>query len=260
MRPAITLEEAAEGILQVGRRMYERGFVASNDGNISVRISADRLLVTPTGVSKGFMAKADLVVADAKGAKLSGRREVTSEIRMHTRAYELRADIGAVVHAHPPYATAFAVAGIPLAECVLPEVVLTIGSVPLAEYGTPSTDEVAESVARVVTDSDAFLLRNHGVMTVGPDVVSAYHKMETVEHLAKISFIARHLGRLSPLAHEQVVKLLAVRERLGVKGPHPGCRECGACAPAEETDRTALVKVIAEEVVRILREGEHAMD
>ncbi|MFZ1948245.1 MAG: class II aldolase/adducin family protein [bacterium] len=260
MRPAMTLEDAAEGILHVGRRMYQRGFVAANDGNISVRLAADRLLVTPTGVSKGFMTKTDLVVTDGKGAKLSGRREVTSEIRMHTRAYELRADIGAVVHAHPPYATAFAVAGIPLAECVLPEVVLTIGSVPLAEYGTPSTDEVAESVARVVIGSDAFLLRNHGVMCVGPDVLTAYHRVETVEHLAEISFIARHLGRLSPLAHEQVMKLLAVRERLGVKGPYPGCSECGACAPAEESDRAEIVKVIAEEVVRILREGKHAME
>jgi L-fuculose-phosphate aldolase len=260
MRPGIALDEAAEGILEVGRRMYARGYVASNDGNISVRISGDKLLVTPTGLSKGFMGKGDLVVVDRKGAKIGGKREVTSEIRMHTRAYDLRPDIDAVVHAHPPYATAFAVAGMPLAECVLPEVVLTIGSVPLADYGTPSTDEVAESVGRVVTGSDAFLLKNHGVMTVGPDVLSAYHKMETVEHLAKISFIARHLGRLSPLAHEQVVKLLAVRERLGVKGPYPGCRECGACTPAEETDRAALVKVIAEEVVKFLREGKHAME
>ena len=260
MKPAISLEEAAEGILEIGGRMYGRGYVASNDGNISVRISADRILVTPTGLSKGFMTRGDLVTVSLKGEKVSGKREPTSEIRMHLKAYELRPDIGAVVHAHPPYATAFAVAGMPLAECVLPEVVLTIGSVPLAQYATPSTEEVAASVAQVVTGSDAFLLKNHGVMAVGADVLSAYHRIETVEHLAEITFIARHLGRLSPLAHDDVVKLLAVRERLGIKGPYPGCRECGACVPREETDRAELVRVIVEEVVNILREGKHAME
>ena len=255
MRRLIPPDEAAESILHVGRRMYERGYVASNDGNVSVRISADRLLTTPTGISKGFMAKSDLVVIDMRGDKVSGKREATSEIKMHLKAYHLRDDIGAVVHAHPPYATAFAVAGIPLAQCVLPEVVVTIGSVPLAEYATPSTEEVAESVAQVVTRCDAFLLRNHGVMTVGPDLLNAYHKLETVEHFAEIAFIARHLGGVSPLAHEDVMKLLAVRDKLGIKGAYPGCRECGACLPRGEMDQAGLVKAIVEEVVNALREG-----
>lgn len=260
MKPAISQDDAAESILAIGRRMYGRGYVASNDGNISVRLSADRFLVTPTGVSKGFMTKNDLVTVDLKGDKVGGRREPTSELRMHLKAYQLRPDVGAVVHAHPPYATGFAVAGIPLAECVLPEVVLTIGSVPLAQYATPSTEEVAASVAQVVMGSDAFLLKNHGVMAVGSDVLSAYHRIETVEHFAQITFIARHLGRLSPLAHEDVVKLLAVRDRLGIKGPYPGCRECGACAPGRTTDQAELVRVIVEEVVNVLREGKHAME
>ncbi len=260
MRSVVSIDDAREGIIQVGRRMYERGFVASNDGNVSIRVSDDRVVVTPTGISKGFMAKGDLVLVDMKGEKTSGKRQPTSEIKMHLKAYELRNDIQAVVHAHPPYATGFAVAGIPLAQCVLPEVILTIGSVPLAQYATPSTDEVAESIAQVVTKCDAFLLKNHGVMTVGGDVLNAYHKLETVEHFAKIAFVARHLGRISPLAHDEVMKLLAVREKLGIKGPTPGCQECGACLPREELDQAGLVKIIVDEVVNILREGKHAME
>jgi L-fuculose-phosphate aldolase len=260
MKSPMSIEEAAEGILQIGRRMYERRYVASNDGNVSVRISPDRILVTPTGVSKGFMTRGDLVMVDAAGRKLSGKREPTSEIKMHLKAFELRSDIAAVVHAHPPYATAFAVAGIPLAECVLPEVILTLGSVPLARYATPSTEEVAESIAEVVKVSDAFLLRNHGVMAVGPDALTAYHKVETVEHFAEISFIAMHLGKLTPLGHEDVAKLVALRQKMGLKGPYPGCREWEPSLPPSQGERADLVRVIVEEVVNILREGKHEME
>jgi L-fuculose-phosphate aldolase len=179
---------------------------------------------------------------------------------MHIRAYELREDIGAVVHAHPPYATAFAVAGIPLSECVLPEVIVTIGSVPLAHYGTPSTEEIPRSIESVVIKSDAFLLRNHGVMTVGECALNAYHKLETVEHFAKITFIARHLGSVSSLGHEDVQKLLALRESLGAGGAYPGCEETGLCRLPETTDEKRLVKIIVEEVVKILREGRNAVD
>jgi L-fuculose-phosphate aldolase len=193
MKRMLSVEEAGDAILMVGKRMYEQGFVAANDGNISVRLSEDRCLSTPTGMSKGFMNRSDLVITDMQGRKISGKRQPTSEIKMHLRAYELRSDISAVVHAHPPHATAYAVAGIPLDECILPEVIVTIGSVPLAAYGTPSTEEVPESIEAVVTRCDAFLLRNHGVMTVGTDVLGAYHKMETVEHFARISFLAWQL-------------------------------------------------------------------
>jgi len=260
MKIGVSADDAAQAILQAGRRMYERRYVASNDGNISARLSEDRVLATPTGISKGFMARGDLVVVNLKGEKVAGKREPTSELKMHLKAYELRDDVGAVVHAHPPYATAFAVAGIPLAECVLPEVILTIGAVPLAGYATPSTEEVADAVARVVTGADAFLLRNHGVMTVGPDVLCAYHKLETVEHFAEITSIARRLARLEPLGRREVEKLLAVRERMGIKGPRPACGECGACLGREEGDRAELVRVIVDEVINMLKEGKHAME
>jgi L-fuculose-phosphate aldolase len=179
---------------------------------------------------------------------------------MLLRAYELRDDVSAVAHAHPPYATAYSVAGIPLEECILPEVILTIGSVPLAAYGTPSTEEVPESIEGVVRRSDAFLLKNHGVMTVGPDVLAAYHKLETVEHFAHISFIAGQLGRVKPLTGEEVEKLMSLREHLGIKGPYPGCVESGTCEIGDTKDRTVLVKMIVEEVVKILREGKNALD
>jgi L-fuculose-phosphate aldolase len=143
---------------------------------------------------------------------------------------------------------------------MLPEVIVTIGSVPIARYATPSTEEVAQSVAQVVTRSDAFLLQNHGVMTVGSDVLNAYHKLETVEHFAKIVFVARHLGKLSPLAHEDVVKLLAVREKLGIKGPAPTCRELEDSLASGDLDKAGLVKAIAEEVLNVLREGKHALE
>jgi L-fuculose-phosphate aldolase len=249
------MDEAGEGIVSAGRRMYERGFVAANDGNISVRLSDDRLLVTPSGVSKGFLKTADLVVTDMRGERMSGRLKPTSEVKMHIRAYELRDDIAAVVHAHPPYATAYAVAGIPLSECILPEVIVSLGSIPLARYGTPSTDEIPRSIEDVVTRSDAFLLENHGVMTVGPDVLNAYHKLETVEHFAKISFIARHLGPVSSLGHDEVQKLFALRTEMGITGAYPGCEESGTCGIPASDDRDMLIKTIVEEVVRILKEG-----
>jgi L-fuculose-phosphate aldolase len=260
MRRMLSVEEAGEAILAIGKRMYDRGFVAANDGNVSIRLSEDRCISTPTGMSKGFMSRSDLVVTDMKGRKISGKREPTSEMKMHLRAYELRADISAVVHAHPPHATAYAVAGIPLDECILPEVVLTIGSVPLAAYGTPSTEEVPESIEAVVTRCDAFLLRNHGVMTVGADALTAYHKMETVEHFARISFLAGQLGRVKHLTRDEVEKLMRLREHMGIQGPYPGCVESGTCSTDDTTEGSRLVRLIVEEVVKILGEGKNALD
>ena len=207
MRRMLSVEEAGEGILHVGRCMYERGYVAANDGNVSVRISDDRLLVTPTGMSKGFLSRSDLVITDMEGERVSGKREPTSEIKMHLKAYELRDDIGAVVHAHPPKATGYAVAGVPLAQCILPEVILTLGEVPLAAYATPSTSEVPRSIDAFIADYNAMLLKNHGVLALGDDIDQAYYRVETVEHFAAISLVARALGGAAPLSQEDVRKL-----------------------------------------------------
>src|SRR4029453_15939262 len=171
-------------IVEIGRRLWTRGYVASNDGNISVRIGPDRLLMTPASVSKGFMTPDMMVVTDLSGALVSGApgRKPSSEIKMHLVAYRERPDVGAVVHAHPPLSTGFAVAGIPLDRAVLAEVVTTLGSIPIADYATPSTKELPEAVRKYVKAHDGMLLANHGALTLGTDLFAAYYKMETIEH------------------------------------------------------------------------------
>ena len=210
-------------VVEVGRRVYDRGFVASNDGNISVRLDDDRLLMTPTGVSKGFMTPDMLVTTDMAGRKLTGDREASSEILMHLAVYELRPDIKAVVHAHPPTATGFAVAGIPLDRAVLAEVVTTLGSIPIADYGTPSTTELADAVRHYISAHDGLLLANHGALTVAQELFAAYYKMETVEHFARISLVARQLGGERVLSREEVDRLQNLRDRYGITAPAPLC-------------------------------------
>jgi len=218
-------------IIHVCTRIYQRGYVAANDGNVSVRLSEDRVLTTPTGMSKGFLTEDQLVLCDMDGNKISGALSPSSELKMHIMVYRERADVNAVVHAHPITATGFAVAGIPLAQCVLPEVVITLGSIPITEYGTPSTEEIPNSIRNYIQDYDAFLLENHGALAIGPDVLNAYHKMETIEHFAQIVLVARQLGRVGVLSDENVQKLMQVRERLGVKGKNPGCQACTVGCP-----------------------------
>jgi len=212
-------------IVEVGRRLWTRGFVASNDGNISVRLPGDRLLMTPTGVSKGFMSPDMMVITDLEGRQLQGEpgRKASSEILMHLVAYRHRPDVHAVVHAHPPLATGFAVAGIPLDRAVLAEVVTTLGSIPLAEYGTPSTPELSASVEPYVRTHDALLLANHGALALGKDLFAAYYKMETIEHFAKISLVARLLGREHLLTREEVGRLQGLRGMYGIASPAPVC-------------------------------------
>ncbi len=216
-------ERLRADIVEIGRRVYERGFVASNDGNISVRLDDDRLLMTPTGVSKGFMTPDMLVTTDLAGRKLTGDRDASSEILMHLAVYELRPDIRAVVHAHPPTATGFAVAGIPLDRAVLAEVVTTLGSIPIADYGTPSTTELADAVRRFIRAHDGLLLANHGALTVARELFAAYYKMETVEHFARISLVARQLGGERVLSREEVNRLQHLRGRYGIAAPAPLC-------------------------------------
>jgi L-fuculose-phosphate aldolase len=210
-------------IVEVGRRMYARGYTASNDGNISVRLDGGRLLMTPRSVCKGFMDPAMMCITDLDGTKLAGERDPSSEIQMHLEVYRQRADINAVVHAHPPIATAFAVAGIPLDRAVLAEVVTTLGSVPIAEYATPSTKALPEAVRKYVKAHDGMLLANHGALTLGVDLFSAYYKMETIEHFANISFVARMLGGERLLSRDEVVRLQGLRGMYGISSPAPIC-------------------------------------
>jgi L-fuculose-phosphate aldolase len=220
-------------IVEVGRRMYARGYVASNDGNISIRLDDESILTTPKSVSKGFMTPDMMVVTDLQGRKLRGTRDASSELLMHLEVYKNRPDARAVVHAHPPIATGFAVAGIPLDRAVLAEVVTTLGSIPIAEYGTPSTPELPEAVRRYIKAYDGLLLANHGALTVAGDVFAAYYKMETIEHFAKISLVARQLGREHLLSRDEVQKLQGLRGNYGIKSPAPICADGSSAAPTD---------------------------
>lgn len=212
-------------IVEIGRRLHERGYVASNDGNISVRLPGDRLLATPKSVSKRDMTPDMMVITDLDGKKIAGERSPSSELLMHLEVYRNRPDIQAVVHAHPPLATGFAVAGIPLDRAVLAEVVTTLGSIPIAAYGTPSTPELADAVRQYIKAHDGLLLANHGALTAGGDLFGAYYKMETIEHFAKISLIARLLGREHLLSREEVARLQGLRGMYGIASPAPICAE-----------------------------------
>ncbi|MAM84087.1 MAG: aldolase [Acidobacteria bacterium] len=212
-------------IVEVGRRLHERGYVASNDGNISVRLDDNRVLTTPTGVSKGFMTPDMMVTTDMQGVKLTGDRKASSELLMHLAVYEHRPEIKAIVHAHPPAATGFAVAGIPLDRAVLAEVIVTLGSIPIAEYGTPSTSELADAVRKYISAHDGLLLANHGALTIAPELFAAYYRMETIEHFARISIVARLLGRERVLSREEVVRLENLRGSYGVGPSAPICAE-----------------------------------
>lgn len=257
-------------IVEVGRRVYNRGYVASNDGNISARVDEKRVLITPTGVSKGFMRPEDIILVDLQGKVLAGNKKPSSEVFMHLRIYQERADINSVCHAHPVYATGFAVAGMALDQCVLPEVVVVLGSIPLVEYGTPGTDEFYTPVLKYLKDHDAFLLANHGALTIGKDVFNAYHKMETIEHFAHIAFVAQQLGQVNVLSRDQVEKLLDLRERFGIKST-VACKSCeklGSCelpagpttesaSPAAmsppELDQEALIRQVTQAVLKQLQ-------
>src|SRR5436305_9357453 len=221
----MSIESLRADIVEIGRRMYARGYTASNDGNISVRVGDDRLLMTPKSVCKGFMTPDMMCVTDLAGRKIQGDRDPSSEMLMHLEVYRQRPDVTAVVHAHPPIATGFAVAGIPLDRPVLAEVLTTLGSIPIADYATPSTKELPDAVRRYIKAHDGMLLANHGALTVGTDLYGAYYKMETIEHFAKISLVARMLGREHLLSREEVMRLQDLRGTYGIKAPAPICAE-----------------------------------
>lgn len=224
-------EQIKADIVEIGRRLFSRGFVASNDGNISVRLDANRLITTPKSVSKGFMTPDMMVVVDMSGKKLAGDRDPSSELPMHLEVYRNRPDVNAVVHAHPPTATGFAVAGVPLTKAVLAEVITTLGSIPIVEYGTPSTQELPDAVRRYIKAHDGLLLANHGAVTCGNTAMAAYYKMETIEHFAKISLVARMLGREYLLSKEEVDRLQGLRGMYGIAAPAPLCTDPAELAP-----------------------------
>lgn len=243
-------------IVRICRRMYERGLIAGTDGNVSQRLEGDRILITPSGVHKGDLTEQDLVITDAEGKPIRGEERPSSEILMHLLCYEVRGDVNAVVHAHPVNAVALAMAGVSLANCILPESCLSLGFILTAPYTTPGTEEVPRALRELVGRADAVLLDRHGSLTIGPDLTVAYNRLESVEHTAKITHAARCLGDVSPLSEHQVEKLRQVAERYGWATIPKGCDECNACPNGQLPPphrREELSERINTAVTRFLR-------
>lgn len=249
--------ELREALVEIGRRLYAREYIVAGDGNISARLPGTQdILATPTGVCKGYLRPEMLVRVGPDGRKRDGSHDPSSELAMHQVIYRLRPDVNAVVHAHPPCGTGFAAAGLPLDKALISEVVLTLGCIPLAAYGTPTTQELADSVATYVPHYDALLLANHGALTYGPTLETAYFRMETLEHFARIALVARMLGSERPLDPASVEKLFAIRARSGLQSPTPRTCWPDGGPPANPPDsgeritlkRSDLVELIAESV------------
>jgi|SRR5579863_1843371 len=246
--------EYRQDIVDVGKLVFDKGWVAANDGNISIRLDDGRILCTCTNVCKGMMKAEDLIICDAIGNKLEGSRGTTSEIAMHLTIYRMRPDIRSVVHAHPPVATGFAVAGRSLNLALLPEVVIGLGIVPLADYGLPGTPALTEGMLQYIPKYDAILMANHGCVSYGDDVHQAFFRMETVEHFARITLVAELLGGPKVLPRIEVQKLFDSRERYGVKSR--GKMEPGAPVVAEDIEPAQeQLRITREELLAIIDEA-----
>lgn len=236
-----TEEEHRCDICAVGRWIHDRAYVASTDGNISVRLDPRRVLTSPTQVSKGMMSPDDMVVTDLSGNKLSGHRNPSTEIAMHLLIYRLRPEVNAICHAHPPTATGYAAAGLPLNRAILAELVVSLGCIPVARYGTPGTRELTDAIEPLVPDYDAILLANHGVVTYGPDLLTAFFRMETTEHFARVALITELVGKEVLLSNKDVEKLLAIRARYGIQSAlAPGAT--GLVTSDDRTERITLTR------------------
>src|SRR6516162_4525325 len=219
-----------EQICEVGRRVYAKGFAAANDGNISVRVGDNEVLCTPTMISKGFMKPEDICKVDLEGKQLAGTRKRSSEILLHLAVYRHRPDVRAVVHCHPPHATAFGVAHEPVPKCVLPEVEVFLGEVPMTAYETPGGQKFADTVVPFVKDCNTIILANHGTISFGPDLEKAYWNTEIIDAYCRILILARQLGRVNYFSEQQTKELLDLKKQLGyddVRFRHPGCTLCG---------------------------------
>lgn len=229
--------QARKLICEIGSLLYERSYVVSSDGNVSVRLDEDRVLATPTMTCKGRMTEDSLAVTDMEGRPLSDKK-ASSELAMHLLIYKMRPDIRAVCHAHPPHGTAFAVAGLAIDKPILSEVILTLGCVPLTDYGTPSTSELTESMKPFVEHHNALLMANHGAVAYGEDLWQAFDRLETLEHTAKIAILAKALGGANDLPKDAIEKLINIREKAGYLTESARCQSCGYLHEAEITCST----------------------
>jgi len=246
--------ELRDDIVKVGRLIFEKGWIAANDGNMTIRLDDDRVLATPTGVCKGMLRAEDLIIVDLRGDKICGQRPCTSEVAMHLTVYAMRPDIRAVLHAHPPVATGFATAGRALNLALLPEVVISLGSVPLADYGLPGTPALTEGMLPYIPKYDAMLMANHGAVAYGEDIFQAFFRMETVEHFARITLVAELLGGAKALPRVEVQKLFDSRARYKVSSRNHF--EPGAPMAAEDMpDPAEKIEMTREQLLAIIDEA-----
>jgi L-fuculose-phosphate aldolase len=254
--PARSDEQQRRDMCLIGRWLYERGHIVAAEGNLSIRLDADRILTTPTCLNKGMMTPDDLVIMDMEGRLLHGERKISSEAGMHLLFYQMRADVHAVCHAHPSTATGFAAAGQGLDQALLPEVVVGLGKVPLVRYATPGTSDLSAVLEPYVPHYDALLLANHGAVTCGPDLLTAFYRMEVVEHFAKIMLAARLAGQPQLLSTREVAKLMAARSRYHVTPPPGGGAELPETSDGREspTEQVTLSRsdldALVDEAVR----------
>ncbi len=218
--------KARKLIVEIGKLLYDRSYVVSSDGNVSIRLSENTVLATPTMTCKGRMTEECLALTDMDGKPLSDKR-ASSELAMHLLIYKMRPDVRAVCHAHPPHGTAFAVAGLAIDKPILSEVILTLGCVPLTGYGTPSTNELTEAMKPFIKDHNALLMANHGAVAYGDDLWQAFDRLETLEHTAKIAILARTLGGANDLPPDAIRKLIDIREKAGYLRENARCQSCG---------------------------------
>lgn len=238
---------ARQHLVAICRRLYEKDLIAAGDGNVSLRLGDDRVLVTPSGFHKGFLSPDDLIVTDLHGKRLRGQHRPSSEFLMHEIAYAERPDIGAVVHAHPPITVALALAGVSLGDCVLSETCLLLGPVPTAPYSTPTTDEVPRTLRPFLRAANAIVLDRHGALTLGRTLDEAWHRMEALEHAARITHAARSLGPVAPLPPRDVEKLESLARALGIPRP-PEARLAASGAAVD-------VEGLVDAVVAAVRAG-----
>lgn len=250
--------EAKKMICEIGKRVYNKNFVAANDGNISVKCGSNMIWTTPTGVSKGFMTPDMMVKMDLSGKVLAGKLKPSSEVKMHLRVYNENPEVNAVVHAHPPIATSFAIAGINLDKPVSPEAVVLLGTVPVANYATPGTHEVPDSIAPYCKDYNAVLLANHGALTWGRDIIEAYFRMESLEHYALMLMYSNNIiNKVNELNCNQISDLLGIREKLGIKtgGVPPCSTESSNALPQSQVDNHLTKEEIMDNIVRKVTEN-----
>lgn len=258
--------QARKLIVEIGKLLYERSYVVSSDGNVSIRLDENTVLATPTMTCKGRMTEDCLALTDMDGKPLTDKR-ASSELAMHLLIYKMRPDIKSVCHAHPPHGTAFAVAGLAIDKPILSEVILTLGCVPLTAYGTPSTDELTEAMKPYVAHHNALLMANHGAVAYGEDAWQAFDRLETLEHTAKIAILAKALGGANDLPQDAIEKLIHIRERAGYLKEDARCQACGylhqagiTCSsdieyPDSESANGQKISLTREELVELLSQA-----